>query len=575
MGEEILKSVKPKHTNLFFLSLIFSFILLLSIAIPVSATTKQSDQVLTKIEVKNNGVPVINTSYSALNIEGALEKVESGEFSQQFLESSAWKDFLQNAPTWMNVEDNAIIFENGLKFGLNIKNNEVDAKRIITSILVSNGQEVIDELNKDMEGNKVSPIPFYQPGKITNKFTNQSGIAETFLSPGLTAILDANLNYVKLVEINSNPQKLNIDLGNTSKNLKFNLEGNYSTQKTNFESYVVSLNQGIEYHLLINKELAQSTNTVNVTIPANSQLVIDSIATDNLSAILNTNKVAFNPSSSNNSQPMVVATIGFDKNLTSDIMVVIKAHMNMQLISSASLPSLNLGMTAVTTQMGSGVDTATTPKLVTSGINFAMVDGKSDKLATGAEYLLTREGKGKKEVYLQDNSWGEVDNLESTGLAQGKVIKGGQRYIIGFGETGIPLALNRFNFNSKESEKLNRSLIQLYGLSKGYKYSLYQITEAKGFTIKDKVHDFKIDYENLVSPNGTFLVKSSISNASTPIPSLNSLIPDFSSGVNEYNALLVSDSPMRKGILLRNILIASFIAVFVILLTIILVIKFV
>ncbi|WP_257589897.1 surface protein [Lactococcus lactis] len=575
MGEEILKSVKPKHTNLFFLSLIFSFILLLSIAIPVSATTKQSDQVLTKIEVKNNGVPVINTSYSALNIEGALEKVESGEFSQQFLESSAWKDFLQNAPTWMNVEDNAIIFENGLKFGLNIKNNEVDAKRIITSILVSNGQEVIDELNKDMEGNKVSPIPFYQPGKITNKFTNQSGIAETFLSPGLTAILDANLNYVKLVEINSNPQKLNIDLGNTSKNLKFNLEGNYSTQKTNFESYVVSLNQGIEYHLLINKELAQSTNTVNVTIPANSQLVIDSIATDNLSAILNTNKVAFNPSSSNNSQPMVVATIGFDKNLTSDIMVVIKAHMNMQLISSASLPSLNLGMTAVTTQMGSGVDTATTPKLVTSGINFAMVDGKSDKLATGAEYLLTREGKGKKEVYLQDNSWGEVDNLESTGLAQGKVIKGGQRYIIGFGETGIPLALNRFNFNSKESEKLNRSLIQLYGLSKGYKYSLYQITEAKGFTIKDKVHDFKIDYENLVSPNGTFLVKSSISNASTPIPSLNSLIPDFSSGVNEYNALLVSDSPMRKGILLRNILIASFIAVCVILLTIILVIKFV
>ncbi|TNU79084.1 surface protein [Lactococcus lactis subsp. lactis] len=544
-------------------------------AIPVSATTKQSDQVLTKIEVKNNGVPVINTSYSALNIEGALEKVESGEFSQQFLESSAWKDFLQNAPTWMNVEDNAIIFENGLKFGLNIKNNEVDAKRIITSILVSNGQEVIDELNKDMEGNKVSPIPFYQPGKITNKFTNQSGIAETFLSPGLTAILDANLNYVKLVEINSNPQKLNIDLGNTSKNLKFNLEGNYSTQKTNFESYVVSLNQGIEYHLLINKELAQSTNTVNVTIPANSQLVIDSIATDNLSAILNTNKVAFNPSSSNNSQPMVVATIGFDKNLTSDIMVVIKAHMNMQLISSASLPSLNLGMTAVTTQMGSGVDTATTPKLVTSGINFAMVDGKSDKLATGAEYLLTREGKGKKEVYLQDNSWGEVDNLESTGLAQGKVIKGGQRYIIGFGETGIPLALNRFNFNSKESEKLNRSLIQLYGLSKGYKYSLYQITEAKGFTIKDKVHDFKIDYENLVSPNGTFLVKSSISNASTPIPSLNSLIPDFSSGVNEYNALLVSDSPMRKGILLRNILIASFIAVCVILLTIILVIKFV
>lgn len=575
MGEEILKSVKSKHTNLFFLSLIFSFILLLSIAIPVSATTKQSDQVLTKIEVKNNGVPVINTSYSALNIEGALEKVESGEFSQQFLESSAWKDFLQNAPTWMNVEDNAIIFENGLKFGLNIKNNEVDAKRIITSILVSNGQEVIDELNKDMEGNKVSPIPFYQPGKITNKFTNQSGIAETFLSPGLTAILDANLNYVKLVEINSNPQKLNIDLGNTSKNLKFNLEGNYSTQKTNFESYVVSLNQGIEYHLLINKELAQSTNTVNVTIPANSQLVIDSIATDNLSAILNTNKVAFNPSSSNNSQPMVVATIGFDKNLTSDIMVVIKAHMNMQLISSASLPSLNLGMTAVTTQMGSGVDTATTPKLVTSGINFAMVDGKSDKLATGAEYLLTREGKGKKEVYLQDNSWGEVDNLESTGLAQGKVIKGGQRYIIGFGETGIPLALNRFNFNSKESEKLNRSLIQLYGLSKGYKYSLYQITEAKGFTIKDKVHDFKIDYENLVSPNGTFLVKSSISNASTPIPSLNSLIPDFSSGVNEYNALLVSDSPMRKGILLRNILIASFIAVCVILLTIILVIKFV
>lgn len=575
MIESTRKVFKGKDFKLTFLFFIASFILILGAVTPINVSAKQSEDVLTKILVKNNGVPVINTSYNALNVEMALKEIESGEFSQQFLESSTWKDFLQNAPTWMNVEDNVIIFENGLKFGLNIKNNEVDAKRIITSILVSNGQAVIDELNKDMEGNKVSPIPFYQPGKITNKFTNQSGIAETFLSPGLTAILDANLNYVKLVEINSNPQKLSIDLGNTSKNLKFSLEGNYSTQKTNFESYVISLNQGIEYHLLINKKLAQSTNTVNITIPANSQLEIDSVVTDNLSAILNTNKVAFNPSPSNNSQPMVVATIGFDKNLTSDITVVIKAHMNMGLISNFSLPPLNLGMTAVTSQMGSGVDTATTPKLVTSGINFAMVNGKTDSLASGAEYLLTREDKGKKEVYLQDNSWGEVENIESGGPINGKVITGGQRYIIGFGETDIPLDLNRFNFNAKRSEEINHSLIQLYGLSKGYNYSLYQITEAKGFTIKDKVHDFKIDYENFVSPNGTFLVKSSISNASAPIPSLNSLIPDFSSGLNEYNALLVSDSPMKKGTLLRNILIASFIAICVILLTIILVIKFV
>ena len=106
---------------------------------PVKTYANQEEKVLTRINVSNNGTPLIKTSFNALNVEVALQKIKSGEFSQKFLEGGAWKTFLQNAPEWMRVQGNEVTFANGLKFGPGIQLNEKDARTVINSILISNG----------------------------------------------------------------------------------------------------------------------------------------------------------------------------------------------------------------------------------------------------------------------------------------------------------------------------------------------------------------------------------------------------------------------------------------------------
>jgi len=81
MIESTRKVFKGKDFKLTFLFFIASFILILGAVTPINVSAKQSEDVLTKILVKNNGVPVINTSYNALNVEMALKEIESGEFT--------------------------------------------------------------------------------------------------------------------------------------------------------------------------------------------------------------------------------------------------------------------------------------------------------------------------------------------------------------------------------------------------------------------------------------------------------------------------------------------------------------
>ena len=72
MIESTRKVFKGKDFKLTFLFFIASFILILGAVTPNNVSAKQSEDVLTKILVKNNGVPVINTSYNALNVDMAL-----------------------------------------------------------------------------------------------------------------------------------------------------------------------------------------------------------------------------------------------------------------------------------------------------------------------------------------------------------------------------------------------------------------------------------------------------------------------------------------------------------------------
>ncbi|MDG6141873.1 surface protein [Lactococcus formosensis] len=541
---------------------------------PVKTYANQEEKVLTRINVSNNGTPLIKTSFNALNVEVALQKIKSGEFSQKFLEGGAWKTFLQNAPEWMRVQGNEVTFANGLKFGPGIQLNEKDARTVINSILISNGKPIISELNLETENIPESPVAFYQPGKYTNKFTNQEGVAETFLSKGLTAILDARSNYIKLIDIQNAGQTFTIDLDNTSPDLTFKLESATAKEKTNFGQYVISLDQDLVYHLLIKKELLKSTDSVTLSLPANSQLVIDTVESSNPNVTITPNKLAFDITTANSPTSIVAATIGFADDLNQDLDVVVKGHMNKTLISESNSPNLNLGVKATTNQMGNGVELASTPNLVTSGINFAMIDGQKLSLESGAEYVLGREVEGKKEIYMPSGSWEAVNQLDSDTASKGEILKGGQRYIIASENKEIPLATARFNFDLKQNQEINKSLIQIFGLSKGEKYFLYQTKAAQNYEGNSKINYFNVDYINHVSNNGAFLSESTISNSQVALPTLNGKLPDFSAGVNEYNPLLVSEASLKQTQVMKKFVITLFIFICISIAAVFTVIKF-
>lgn len=541
---------------------------------PVKTYANQEEKVLTRINVSNNGTPLIKTSFNALNVEVALQKIKSGEFSQKFLEGGAWKTFLQNAPEWMRVQGNEVTFANGLKFGPGIQLNEKDARTVINSILISNGKPIISELNLETENIPESPVAFYQPGKYTNKFTNQEGVAETFLSKGLTAILDARSNYIKLIDIQNAGQTFTIDLDNTSPDLTFKLESATAKEKTNFGQYVISLDQDLVYHLLIKKELLKSTDSVTLSLPANSQLVVDTVESSNPNVTITPNKLAFDITTANSPTSIVAATIGFADDLNQDLDVVVKGHMNKTLISESNSPNLNLGVKATTNQMGNGVELASTPNLVTSGINFAMIDGQKLSLESGAEYVLGREVEGKKEIYMPSGSWEAVNQLDSDTASKGEILKGGQRYIIASENKEIPLATARFNFDLKQNQEINKSLIQIFGLSKGEKYFLYQTKAAQNYERNSKINYFNVDYINHVSNNGAFLSESTISNSQVALPTLNGKLPDFSAGVNEYNPLLVSEASLKQTQVMKKFVITLFIFICISIAAVFTVIKF-
>lgn len=573
MLEKNLSTLK-RRTPYMILCMVFAVLFFSVLYHPTKTYAAQEDKLATKIEVTKNGTPIINTSFNALNVEVAMQQIKTGEFPQKFLEGGAWKTFLQNAPDWMKVQGNEVTFANGLKFGPGIQLDDVNVRKIMNSILVSNGKAIIDELNLETDDIPESPVAFYQPGKFTNKFTNQEGVAETSLSKGLTAILNSQLNYVKLVDIEKPNQTFSIDLDNTSPNLSFKLASATSREKTNFGQYVVSLDQNLEYHLLIKKSLFESTDSVNLYLPSNSQLVLDSIEGSNTGAIITPNNLAFDVTTANSSSPVVAATIEFGENLNQDIDIVIKGHMNKALISNSNSSNLNLGLQATTNQTGNGVELASTPNLVTSGINFAMIDGKKLSLESGAEYVLGRESEDKKEIYMPNGSWETIGQLDAASVSKGEVLKGGQRYIISSENKAIPLATTRFNFDLKQSQEINKSLIQLFGLSKGEQYFLYQVKAAQNYEADNEIKYFNVNYSSHFSKNGTLFSESTISKSNVALPTLNGKFPDFSAGENEYHPLLINDSPLKKTDTMKKFIISILILIFISLATIFAVIKF-
>ena len=124
-----------KKINTKLLILICSFILIFLVTEnKIIANTLPPDQTSVELQVTNNGMPVIHTSYSAMNIDHAYQEIKSGDISQKARSSAAWILASQNTNSVTN--NGVITLSNGQKIGQGITHTDEEMSSIISGCLL-------------------------------------------------------------------------------------------------------------------------------------------------------------------------------------------------------------------------------------------------------------------------------------------------------------------------------------------------------------------------------------------------------------------------------------------------------
>ncbi|MFC4653060.1 hypothetical protein ACFO26_09080 [Lactococcus nasutitermitis] len=499
----------------------------------------------------NNGTPIVNGVYSAVNVQKVYSQMKMGEFSSDEMNSATWlmvKSTLSFVEGQKDSPD--IILPTGAKIGNGQQHTEAEMPDLISLLIQYGGGNL---LTNGQSGNF-----FHQPSpKFANKFTNNQGNAVAVLPAGKTLILDGSGKVLKLVDITSTTKQIMIDTANLNDRLSAVLENPEKESRSNFNQYIIQPNRTLTYKITIKKDFNQNGGVISVV--ANNNLVIDSIKADNSASTIS----PIASSSVNNSQNVTFPV------LSQDEVLIVHAHVTPTSLSDLT-PS---GATLVV----SGGDTngnfvkSSSPAVILTGINFAMVDTQANKFVTGGEYILGRKVAGGDELYSNNAQWVKVANLNQLDLNSLTKLEGGKQYAIGdIQTTPIPLETSRFNFKSKKALQINSSLIQLVGLAPGPDYFLYQITPPKGYSLNKNLIHFTVFSRAKITKNGSLIAENSLGISKNPDYSLNTSIPDFSAGVQEYNILATSGESVKpmssfiRIILPISILVALMLAMMII-----------
>lgn len=533
-----------KKINKYLLILISAITLaFLGVGNKVSANTLPLNQASVELKVTNNGTPVNHTSYSAMNIDRAYQEIKNGEIGLKARNSAAWILATQN--TNSGESDAGIItLSNGQQIGQGITHTDEEMGSIISGLMNVDNLSLISEINQSN-----TTIPFLNPDHVIYKFTNKRGLAKADIEQGYTLILDNNNNFVKLSKIENASEKVVIDLANIDNKIKFTADSKLKTLATNFGQYVVGTNQKISFNLSINKDMWQQAGTVNLVLPPQSNLSFDSIEVldGNDAATVVTNPTLNDTMVFNSSEPVIAATIALNET-QSIILLRVTVHVNLEGNDVGSNKPINTSLQAVSINRDGSSSSVSTPNLNIAGINFAMTNKNATEFAQDGKFIIAKSKGNTYEVY-GNNKWQQVDDLNDVQTSDALVLEGGHRYVLGSEQPEkIPLNVLRFNFNEKRSEKINKSLIQVFGLGQGDNYFLYRIDTANKLSNANRTYKFSIFSRSYFSPNNSLMVDNSINNPTNALIGLTGQIPDYVPGNNEYSNLPLDGSGQeRKG----------------------------
>ncbi|MCT1226164.1 hypothetical protein EFM07_01065 [Lactococcus lactis] len=540
-----------KKINTKLLILICSFILIFLVTEnKIIANTLPPDQTSVELQVTNNGMPVIHTSYSAMNIDHAYQEIKSGDISQKARSSAAWILASQNTNSVTN--NGVITLSNGQKIGQGITHTDEEMSSIISGLINVDNLSLISEINQSN-----TTVPFLNPEHVIYKFTNSKGLAKANIMKGYTLILDNNNNFVKLTKIQKSSEKVVIDLVNVDNKIKFTADDKLSALVSNFGQYVVGTNQRFSFNLAINKNMWQQSGNINLVLPPKSNLSFDSIEVlkNSDAATVVTNPALDDTMVFNSSEPVIAANITLNPT-QSDILLRVTVHVNLEGNNVSTNKPIHTSLQAVSVNKDGSSSIASTPNLIIAGINFAMTQKNATEFAEGGKFILAKTNGSAYEVYGKNKKWNKFDNLDTAQASDPLILEGGNRYILGSDKPQkIPFSVLRFNFNEKENQKINNSLIQILGLAQGDNYFLYRIDTDNSLSDSNKIFNFSIFSRSYFSANNSLMVDNSLNNPSNSLIGLAGQIPDYSPGINEYSNLTLDGSKQESRLLQMYIIV--------------------
>jgi hypothetical protein len=535
--------------------LLVSIIGLTGQARPVSAAVPQSDVTIT---VTDGGLPVSGGVYAAYNFERAYQRIMKGDIPQEILDSKYWlslKRSVENA-TQPETESVGIVFANGFDLSPGVQHGPDGTIEVMARILQLGGQKLLEQLNI----RKPAAYYFHQLNmtKADDRFTDDNGQAIATLTQGLSAILDGRGNYVGMLLVTDKDQSISFDVANLDGRLVLSMPEISDTIKTDYNRYVVESGQKQKFNLRISRELMQSGRAISLKTNANL-IISDVIVPAEYQSIITVNNA------STDAEGVTTArSISFSQALDNDIDLTVMAYITPTM--SVSNSELGATMTAsVKDAYGNRLST-TSPGLMLSGINFAMVDTDDEKLIGGATYLLGKKRDEMNYLFDFEKGWIEVPDMAVLNVEEYAHVVGGYQYDIGQTKPlEILMDTKRFNYVPAKNRELNQSLIQINGLEAG-DYFLYPIGYPQGYELYSNPIPFKVWTTITRSANGNFLKMDSISKASSQDFRINTTIPDYNGGQNEYNLLSLVDATEKPYNPTRRIITAIMIIVLAMLL---------
>ena len=185
--------MKDKNYLKIIIALIFSVMIC---SMKMNGISADSDMLTVRLHSTQSGIPNRGAVYTARNLDGAYQKIMTGDITSNDFLSPEWKQIqskmLTSTSETTKLDPSIIHLPNGLQIGPGLKHSPQETILILEAVLRAGGIPMLMDINGTTEG-----IFFHQPeaGKMGNTFTNAQGNSEAVVNKGITAIMSGSGNF--------------------------------------------------------------------------------------------------------------------------------------------------------------------------------------------------------------------------------------------------------------------------------------------------------------------------------------------------------------------------------------------